>query len=214
MGILPEDSVVRVSKIVKLWVAEGLIKSVESKVLEDVAEGYFLDLVDRNIVLVCQRSSRGKIKTWKIHDLLLDLCVREAQRQNFFHVNDSYLHGVSEGIILRRLSIRRREEVDHPTKNLPNFLLRSLLNFAWNSSVIKLLEGMLLKVFDDMDTIYHPTIMAEVVNMRYLACCYLDKWLPASIYNLRNLQTLIIYDTMTFICLGLKIWKMTRLMHV
>ncbi|CAA2975121.1 late blight resistance homolog R1A-10 [Olea europaea subsp. europaea] len=63
MGIFPEDSVVRVSKIVKLWVAEGLIKPVESKNLEDVAEECLLDLVDRNIVLVCQRSSRGKIIT-------------------------------------------------------------------------------------------------------------------------------------------------------
>ncbi|CAA2975122.1 Hypothetical predicted protein [Olea europaea subsp. europaea] len=75
--------------------------------------------------------------------------------------------------------------------------------------------GMLLRVLDAMDSIYLSditNITAKVRNLRYLACSCMDWSLPASIYNLRNLQTLITnYGT---IYLKPEIWKMTQLRHV
>ncbi|KAL2515612.1 Disease resistance protein RPP13 [Forsythia ovata] len=52
IGIFPEDSNICVSKLVKLWVGERLLKPVRSKRLEDVAREYLLELVDRNLILV------------------------------------------------------------------------------------------------------------------------------------------------------------------
>ncbi|KAL2515226.1 Disease resistance protein RPP13 [Forsythia ovata] len=70
IGIFPEDDDISVSKLVKLWVAERLLKPVRSKSLEDVAWEYLLELVDKNLILVHKKSSIGKIKTCRIHDLL------------------------------------------------------------------------------------------------------------------------------------------------
>lgn len=75
MGIFPEDFDIHVSKLVKLWVAAGLLKPVRSKCLEDLAKEYLLDLVDRSLALADKHSSYGEIKTCKIHDLLQDLCL-------------------------------------------------------------------------------------------------------------------------------------------
>ncbi|XP_022849926.1 putative late blight resistance protein homolog R1B-16 [Olea europaea var. sylvestris] len=210
-GIFQEDSDINVSTLFKLWVAEGFIKSAENKTLEDMAEESLLDLVDRNLILVSEWSSKGKIKTCMIHDLLRDLCVKEAQREKFFHITDSNLHGMPNGISLRRLILPR--DVDHPTRKLPPFLLRSLLNFG-RYVPVKLLTGMLVRVLDAGHITHYPTEMAGLVNLQYLAFSYDNGRLPASVYKLRYLQTLILYDTTVPVSLTPELWTMTRLRHL
>ncbi|XP_022871950.1 putative late blight resistance protein homolog R1A-10 [Olea europaea var. sylvestris] len=100
MAFLPEHHNIRVTKLFKLWFAEGLLKSVKSKSMEDVAEEYLLDLVDRNLVLVHQQSSRGKIKSCKIHDLLRDLCMREAERGKLKEVTNRYFSNFRQRRVL------------------------------------------------------------------------------------------------------------------
>ncbi|KAL8481970.1 hypothetical protein ACS0TY_028206 [Phlomoides rotata] len=51
MGIFPEDCEIRISKLIKLLVAEGILRPSEDKRLEDVAEEYIMELVDRNLIL-------------------------------------------------------------------------------------------------------------------------------------------------------------------
>lgn len=214
-GIFQEDSDINVSTLFKLWVAEGFIKSVEHKTLEDMAEENLFDLVDRNLILVSERSSKSKIKTCKIHDLLRDLCVREAQREKFFHVTDSNLQCnlqvIPNGISLRHLALQR--DVDHPTNKLPKFLLRSLLNFG-RYVPAKLLTGMPVRVLDAGYITHFPTEMAGVVNLQYLAYSCNNGRLPASVYKLRYLQTLILYDATVPVFLTPEIWMMTQLRHL
>ncbi|XP_047978100.1 putative late blight resistance protein homolog R1A-10 isoform X1 [Salvia hispanica] len=83
MGVFPEDRVVIASELIKLWVAEGFLRSIDGKSLDEVAKEYLKELVDRNLILVHKWGSGGKIKSCKIHDLLRDLCLREADKQKF-----------------------------------------------------------------------------------------------------------------------------------
>ncbi|XP_022890275.1 putative late blight resistance protein homolog R1A-4 [Olea europaea var. sylvestris] len=92
MGIFPEDFDIPVSLLFKLWIAEGFVKSMGSKTIEDAAEEYLLHLVQRSLVMVSKESSRGKIKTCKLHDLLRNLCTNEARRGNFFMSAAMELH--------------------------------------------------------------------------------------------------------------------------
>ncbi|KAL0429591.1 UNVERIFIED_CONTAM: putative late blight resistance proteinR1A-10 [Sesamum radiatum] len=69
MGGFPEDYNIPVSKLTKLWVAEGFLKPNGPKSLEDLAEEYLEDLVKRNLVLVTQKRSNGKIRFCGLHDL-------------------------------------------------------------------------------------------------------------------------------------------------
>ncbi|KAL0380207.1 UNVERIFIED_CONTAM: putative late blight resistance proteinR1B-14, partial [Sesamum angustifolium] len=60
MGVFPEDYNIPVSKLTKLWIAEGFFKIVGPKILEELAEEYLEDLVKRNLVLIIKRRSNGK----------------------------------------------------------------------------------------------------------------------------------------------------------
>lgn len=81
MGVCPEDYEIHITKLIKLWVAEGFLKPSESKSLEETGEDYVEDLVKRNLVMVSNNKFNGKIST--IHDLTRELCARKAEKEKF-----------------------------------------------------------------------------------------------------------------------------------
>ncbi|KAL2243730.1 putative late blight resistance protein homolog R1A-10 [Sesamum indicum] len=85
MSVFPEDSRIRVSKLTKLWIAEGFLKPIRGKSLREVAEKYLRDLIDRNLFLSFEFGFGGKIKQCGIHDLLRDLCLREYEKEHFIY---------------------------------------------------------------------------------------------------------------------------------
>ncbi|KAL6578158.1 hypothetical protein OROMI_010486 [Orobanche minor] len=102
MGVFEEDSKIKVSKIIHLWVSEGFLKPKKGKKnLEIVAREYLQELVDRNLVLAHElKSSKflmggrefGLVEKYKMHDLVRDVCLREAQKQRFYYVHNSKEH--------------------------------------------------------------------------------------------------------------------------
>ncbi|XP_019191736.1 PREDICTED: putative disease resistance RPP13-like protein 3 [Ipomoea nil] len=87
LSIFPEDREIHVKEIVKLWVAEGLVKASKDMSFEAVARRHIQELKDRNLILVSRPSKWGKrIKTFKMHDLLHSFCVREATKDNLLFV--------------------------------------------------------------------------------------------------------------------------------
>ncbi|KAL2515290.1 Disease resistance RPP8-like protein 3 [Forsythia ovata] len=212
MGIFPEDYNIRVAMLVKLWVAEGILQPVKSKSLEDVAYEYLLDLVDRNLVLAFERSYDGKIKVCKIHDLLRDLCTREAQRKNFFHVTDENLLSIPRDVNVHRVSIHsNREILYYRCINLPTSLIQSSLFVDGRLNLQVFANLRLLRVLH-AGCIYNlPDRITQLVNLRYLSgrC---EQAPLESIYKLRNLQTLIMHEAL--VQLPQEIWKMTQLRHI
>ncbi|KAH6825448.1 hypothetical protein C2S53_005935 [Perilla frutescens var. hirtella] len=59
LGVYIEDDQIIVPGLVKLWTAEGFIKAVSEKTLEEVGEEYVKDLVDRNLIFVNNRHRVG-----------------------------------------------------------------------------------------------------------------------------------------------------------
>ncbi|CAA3015543.1 late blight resistance homolog R1A-10 [Olea europaea subsp. europaea] len=237
MGIFPEDYEILASKLVKLWTAEGLIETETSKSLEDVADEYLLNLVERSLILVSKRSSEGKIKTCKIHDLLREFCVREAKKKSIFHVTDGSLGDLPKEIStshltytnlqrlpanfisLRRVSIHPNPRTNfRHAYNLPISVVRSVLNFdpTLSLSVKFLNSGSLIRVLDteNGNSSDFPTETVKLLNLRYLACLNGVRELPSPIHELRNLQTLILSCVESSFRLPLEIWRMPQLRHV
>ncbi|XP_051142406.1 putative late blight resistance protein homolog R1B-16 [Andrographis paniculata] len=124
MGVFPEDYKIRVSKLVNVWIAEGFLKPVRGMKLEEIAEKYLLDLIDRNLIMVHEWGSRGKVKSCGVHDLLRELTLREAQKRNFLCVvransSDNPPNMTSQ----RRISIRLNKK-EFPW-NINSLLLKS-----------------------------------------------------------------------------------------
>ncbi|XP_051115853.1 putative late blight resistance protein homolog R1A-10 isoform X2 [Andrographis paniculata] len=83
MSHFREDESIKVSKLIKLWVAEGFLKPINGKILEDVAREYLDHLIDRNLILVHRRGVSGEAKYCGVHDLVRDLSLKEAHKENF-----------------------------------------------------------------------------------------------------------------------------------
>ncbi|OIS95622.1 PREDICTED: putative late blight resistance protein homolog R1B-14 isoform X2 [Nicotiana attenuata] len=98
VGCFPEDMEIGVSKLIKLWIAELFVRPRSNKRLDMVAEEYLEELIDRSLILAGRRRANGRMKTCKIHDLLRQLCIREAQTENFVHVLSDIDHISSESI--------------------------------------------------------------------------------------------------------------------
>ncbi|KAL0287240.1 UNVERIFIED_CONTAM: putative disease resistance RPP13-like protein 3 [Sesamum calycinum] len=108
MATFPEDFEIRVSKLIKLWIAEGFVNPSVHQRLEDIAIEYLKELIDRNLLIVRQQGTLGKIKSCIIHDLLRDLCIREAQKENFLSIMKVYEVDIPPNIEnTRRLGIHR-----------------------------------------------------------------------------------------------------------
>lgn len=88
----PEDHEIPVSKLSRLWIAEGFLQETGVKRLEDAAEDCLLDLIHRSLVIVAKTRSDGRVRSCRIHDLLRKLCQRKAQEENFFQL----VHGYDE----------------------------------------------------------------------------------------------------------------------
>ncbi|XP_019188333.1 PREDICTED: putative late blight resistance protein homolog R1A-10 [Ipomoea nil] len=85
-GTFEEDYEIPVKKLVRLWAADGFLSTVKHVNIEKVAMECLQDLVDRSLVIVSKQSYNGKMKRIRIHDLLRDLCLNEAKRENLLNV--------------------------------------------------------------------------------------------------------------------------------
>ncbi|KAH6772508.1 hypothetical protein C2S51_010912 [Perilla frutescens var. frutescens] len=195
LKMLPSN--IPVLKMIQLWIAEGFIKSNGGRVLEEIAEDYLKDLIDRNLILVDKLCDNGKTKYCDIHDLLRDLCIKVAEQQEFVNMTEE------EEVLMLRTSgsshARSITAFDGVKKQLlhKHSLLRILDVFGYTSSQEDLFN---------------------CLNLRYLALgygvfCYEMEQLSNSVL----LQTLIIEgfrSLYTAVVAPTEIWKMRQLRHI
>ncbi|XP_073149244.1 uncharacterized protein [Henckelia pumila] len=212
-----EDEEISVSKLIKLWVAEGFLKQVEHQDPEAVAEKCLMELVDQNMIIIPKHNFQGKVKTCRMHNLLHNLCVREADKDKFLCVMGTPRYEITPHNQYFRLSIHSRTlpHLIFPDSSIPSFShVRSLLCTDHHLSPSVFLKFKLLRVVDAIKVAFpkFPNELLELLNLRYISLTC-PKNIPASISNLRNLQTLVIRHE-DGVNLPLEIWNMTHLRHV
>lgn len=112
--------------------------------MEDVAECYLGNLISRCMVQVGQMGSTGRIKTCRLHDLMRDLCLSKARKENFLYIingsqqnstidvaSSSNLSDARRIDEVRRLAVFLDQRVDQliPQDKQVNEHLRSLVFF-------------------------------------------------------------------------------------
>lgn len=211
-GAFPEDFQVPVWKLIWLWIAEGFVQKTEGKCLEDVAEGYLLDLIGRSLILVSTRRYDGEIKACGIHDLLREFCLKKAEEDYFLLRISCNQHLSSRSSKLfsrmRLLSIYGSVNLwDVISKITSAASTSSVLCFGprgtpWNSEMFPPTFSPkwfnLLGVLDMSSAGFtrYPTEIEQFVRLKYLSLCIYslnsETYLPQSISNLSNLETLIV----------------------
>ncbi|XP_073124690.1 putative late blight resistance protein homolog R1B-23 isoform X2 [Henckelia pumila] len=241
MAIFPEDGVISFSRLIKVWVAEGILKPIRSRSLEEIAEDNLKDLINRNLILVHDYGSNNKIKTCTIHDLIRDLCLREAQREKFLSVGTHSLnnHPLEQKkkkrkinnhprsiIDMRRLIIHQSSKEEECQQQVFDTMdstscTRSLIcnTFKFTSTKLHNSSLRLLRVLNMYDSCSYEEIL-RLVNSRYIA--FKVPLFPfllnplGSLSLLWNLQTINIDDTTSNMPIELpaEIWDMPQLRHL
>ncbi|KAL8557514.1 hypothetical protein ACS0TY_004815 [Phlomoides rotata] len=231
MGIFPEDYEIKMSKLIKLWVAEGILRPVDNKSLEEVAKDYLKELIDRNLMLISELRWDGEAKLCRMHDLLRDVCLRGAQKQKLFCIVRQQKHHTPQGIdIERRICINPENE---NTAYFPRFLqavesasqTRSLLYNMSFGDASPSLRFRLLRVYFPVVTYdnatYSNNAIFKKVNLRYLSVKLNFRGVISRLLSLCthfwNLQTLDVQDGDLYNfepIIASAIWEIPLLRHV
>ncbi|KAI5021277.1 hypothetical protein ZWY2020_055122 [Hordeum vulgare] len=83
-ALSPEDYVLKRRKTMRQWITAGFItERDESKTLEEVAEGYLVELVNRSLLQVVERNYAGRLKYCRMHDVIRLLALNKAKEECF-----------------------------------------------------------------------------------------------------------------------------------
>ncbi|KAM1146992.1 hypothetical protein ACFX19_039454 [Malus domestica] len=208
-GLFPEDYLIKRNRLIRLWIAEGFVEPIDGVTLEEVAEGYLVELIVRSMLQVEKNEARG-LGACKMHDLVRELALSTSKKEKF---GATYVgREIVDKAEIRRLSIQTTEREINSCTGMSE--LRSFLVFG---ALKKLPSGFkLLRVLDlegaPIDRF--PDELVYLFNLRYLNLKgTLIEELPESIGRLRNLQTLNIRDS-KIKALPKAICKLVNLRHL
>uniref|UniRef100_A0A2N9J3Z3 NB-ARC domain-containing protein n=1 Tax=Fagus sylvatica TaxID=28930 RepID=A0A2N9J3Z3_FAGSY len=225
IGMYPEDFEIPVRQLIQLWTAERIIQHIGNRNVEDVAEDYLEELIDRSLIQVATRRADGGVKTCRIHDLLRDLCIKESEEQKFLEVRSNDNLSLSSISKSRRFSIQCATRIDissdpycYPSCS------RSLLYFGddknlYDESYLKWLCERFMSVrvvnLGNMGTFSSiPKKIEKLILLRYLRIhTGTFNVMPASICSLLNLETLDMRKSKINL-MPKEVWRLQKLKHL
>ncbi|KAH0671575.1 hypothetical protein KY289_026068 [Solanum tuberosum] len=218
-----------VSKLSRVWLAEGIVEDSKEKGSEDAAQDYLKDLIRKNLVTDMEKRSNGKLKTCRVHDLLHQFCVEKAKQDNFlFWIHRG--HGVDsisypEKPEIYRLSIYSKwddfAQWQQAGSSVRSFLFNARSDdyypaMARDISFIinrfKLVKVLNLESITIGDTF--PNELKSLIHMRYFAVRTSADSFPSSVSDLWNLETFVVNGLHRVLKLPCSLFKMFKLRHV
>jgi hypothetical protein len=79
MGIYPEDFTINKNDLVRQWVSQGFISKAHGRDMEDVAESYFNELVNRSIIQPVDTNPSDEVLSCRLHDMMLDFILHRCR---------------------------------------------------------------------------------------------------------------------------------------
>ncbi|CAA3005634.1 disease resistance RPM1-like [Olea europaea subsp. europaea] len=64
MAIYPEYHLIKCKSLIRLWMVEGFVNENEGQTVEEVAQGYLMELANKKLIQVVKRKENGNIRTW------------------------------------------------------------------------------------------------------------------------------------------------------
>ncbi|CAA6673883.1 unnamed protein product [Spirodela intermedia] len=199
---LPEDFEIEIDKLIGLWIAEGFVEQRAGETLEETAEDYLEELVQRCMVILVRDADEWGLLEVKvrcrIHDVLHDFTVTEAREVGFL-----VSHGIRDDggasqldSSVRRLSLQGEKAWCWDSLSTPR--LRTLLTFGARLKFDKnrafpIHDLKLLRVVDLERTRIAelPEQVGDLIHLRYLGMSRTKiTRLPSSVGKLRHLQCL------------------------
>ncbi|WVZ91923.1 hypothetical protein U9M48_038034 [Paspalum notatum var. saurae] len=204
LSIFPEDHKISRRRLMRRWAAEGYAREIQGKSAEEIADDYFMKLIDRSMILPSQASihSRRGIDSCQVHDLMRDVSISKSLEENLvFRLEDGCSLN-TEGTV-RHLAISSnwnggRSEFEDIVNQSS---IRSLTVFGKWRSFFFSMKMRMLRVLDLEGTSglhdHHLEHIGKLLHLNYLSLrgCIDIYYLPDSLGNLQQLETLDIKYT-------------------
>ncbi|XP_038976431.1 putative disease resistance protein RGA3 [Phoenix dactylifera] len=200
--LFPKDFPIRGAPFGNRCIVEGFVTSEDDTPLEDVAEGYWKELVQRNLLQSDPRYYDQK--GCRMHDLLRSLAQHIAGDECFVgdaRAFENKIMSSSSSIKLRRLSI-----VDGNLETIPDLIMKQTSLRTLSFFHIPLIHDLPEDLFRKLRSLRIlnlrkiainnlPTSLGDLVHLRTLDLSNSSiREIPESIGNLRNLQFLVLED--------------------
>ncbi|XP_065617681.1 disease resistance protein RPM1-like [Quercus suber] len=107
LGMYPEDYSINCIRLVRQWIAEGFVKEIEGKTLEEVAQEYLIELIHRSLVQASEVNLDGKVRRCRLHDLLHEIVLQKMKDLSFCHVllkQESSFEGLIQRMSVNKVS--------------------------------------------------------------------------------------------------------------
>ncbi|EES08153.1 disease resistance protein RPM1 [Sorghum bicolor] len=197
-AMFPEDYELKRRRLIRHWITSGFIKEKENKTLEQVAEGYLNDLVNRSLLQVVLKNAAERVQCCRMHDVIRHLALGKAATECFGKVYEG--RGTFSVDGTRRLSINSTSIVSLNPSGVTH--LRGI--YVFTSSVdIDLLRPILASVtllstldLQGTEIKILPNEVFSLFNLRFLGFRNTQiEVLPEAIGRLQNLEVLDALDT-------------------
>ncbi|KAF8668944.1 hypothetical protein HU200_052154 [Digitaria exilis] len=203
LGTFPEDHEIYKDILVWRWIAEGFVAEKQGYTLEQAAESYFYEFINRNLIqpitLVPRYGMCAVEEGCRVHDIVLNFLISRSVEENFVTLLDSQGLPSSDRRI-RRLSVWYNPihsmAVFRGTMDLSHLRSISICNVnaegwamptVFDLPVLRVLD---LEEYNDLRVV-DPDGLWILFHLRYLRFGgAIGLMLPAQIGNLQYLQTL------------------------
>ncbi|KAB2596506.1 disease resistance protein RPP8-like [Pyrus ussuriensis x Pyrus communis] len=224
LGLFPEDYLFSARKLFRLWIAEGLIPYYDGR-MEDLAEEYLNELIDRNMVQAARLSANDRVKHCRLHDLMRDLCISRAKSVEFLYIHSNLKYSIFRPLHCSDSRARHHaiysgfcSSLDESTPNLRSLLFFKVGQIGCEISLSPVCRSFkLLRVLEleDVKSWGIPRAIGEMIHLKYLGLrhCSIES-LPEEIGWLSNLQTLDILENVKISMVPDVLWKMKSLRHL
>ncbi|KDO59237.1 hypothetical protein CISIN_1g048733mg, partial [Citrus sinensis] len=205
-GLFPESCKINRGRLIRLWIAEGLVQYSKRFTSEQVAAEYLDELIDRSLVQVSNREIPGRAIICHVHDLMHEIIIRKTEELGFSRLLNG--EDSSHCSKTRRITIQRSID-DGALESIKDSKVRSVILFNVDKlpdSFVKscIANFKLMKVLDleDSPINYLPEGVGNLFNLHLLnarntkildlAHTFVSE-LPEEIRNLKKLRSLIVF---------------------
>jgi Leucine-rich repeat (LRR) protein len=199
LSIFPENHEIRRTRLLRRWMAEGYIAKNRDMPVEDVAERFYSELINRTMIQPSKTSPGVRADRCRVHGMVLQIILFKFTEENQLFLVEKHCNDVPQNKI-RHLVVSRWKRRGEKLSNINLSFLRSLTIIGECPLSIISPKMRMLRVLDledtenlDDDGLKH---IGELYHLRYLCLrgTKISK-LPSSLQKLRYLETLDIQDT-------------------
>jgi disease resistance protein RPM1 len=196
--MFPEDYLIKRRRIIRIWITAGFTKEKANKTLEEVAEGYLNELVNRSLLQVVMKNYYGQVRSCRMHDIIRHLALNKAENEGFgkiYEGSTNFSFGITRRLSMQSTDIalvnqsdgRHLRAIHAFMKYIDIDLVKPILSFSNLLSVLDL-EGTQIKRL--------PDVVFSLFNLRFLGLRHSGiEVLQEAVGRLVNLEVLGAFDT-------------------